>query len=77
MEQPTEKHHLKDLGNAEETDPTAEDAVELGSGQAGSDVAPSPSPDAPPAPETLAGRVGLEGSADSPTGDDRFTRGSR
>ncbi|PPB50977.1 hypothetical protein C4K88_03750 [Arthrobacter pityocampae] len=72
MEQPTEKHHLKDLGNAEETDPTAEDAVELGS-----DVAPSPSPDAPPAPETLAGRVGLEGSADSPTGDDRFTGGSR
>ncbi len=79
MDQPTEEHHLKDLGSTEGIDPTdvsqiqdgpltAADEVDLISNQA--------VPDADPSVETLAGNLGLEGSADNPTRDDHFTGGS-
>ncbi|WP_146067361.1 hypothetical protein [Arthrobacter sp. SX1312] len=65
MEPPSKDHHLQDLGSTDGTDPAD-------SGQVQND----PPADADPSPETLAGNLGFEGSADSPTGDDRFTGGS-
>jgi len=63
MDQPTEEHHLKDLGSTEDVEPGDTGPVQDG-------------PPADASPETLTGDLGLEGSADSPTGDDRFTGGS-
>lgn len=79
MDQPTDEHHLKDLGQTDGIDPTdvgrtqeapltAADEVDL--------IADQAVPDGDPSPETLAGNLGLEGSADNPTRDDRFTGGS-
>ncbi|MDN4610844.1 hypothetical protein [Arthrobacter burdickii] len=81
MDQPTEEHHMKDLGSTEGIDPTdvgqiqdgpltAADEVDLISNQ----VVPADNP----SPKTLAANLGLEDSpADNPTTDDRFTGGSR
>ncbi|MHA7279102.1 hypothetical protein ACX80H_05040 [Arthrobacter sp. MDT2-2] len=81
MDQPTEEHHLKDLGSTEGIDPTdvgqiqdgpltAADEVDLISNQ----VVPADNP----SPKTLAANLGLEDApADNPTTDDRFTGGSR
>ncbi|MHA7239829.1 hypothetical protein [Arthrobacter sp. TMS1-12-1] len=66
MDQPTEEHHLKDLGSTDGIGPA--DAGPLGDG---------PPAEADASPGTLTGNLGFEGSADSPTGDDRFTGGSQ
>lgn len=81
MEQPTEEHHLKDLGSTEGIDPTDVGQIQDGPLTAADEVdliANQAVPDADPSVQTLAGNIGLEDSpADNPTTDDRFTGGSR
>lgn len=80
MDQPTENHHVKDLGSTEGIDPTDVAQIQEGGLTAADEVdliANQAVPDSDPAVQTVAGNLGLEGSADSPAGDDRFTGGSR
>lgn len=81
MDQPTEEHHLKDLGSTEGIDTTDVGQIQDGPLTAADEVdliANQAVPEADPSPETLAGSLGLEDSpADNPITDDRFTGGSR
>lgn len=79
MEQPSENHHLKDLGDTEGIDPTDVGQIQDGPLTAADEVdliANQAVPDGDPSPQTAAGNLGLEDApADNPTTDDRFTGG--